>query len=170
MATARQASVGNTSTEVQQAILHRVPISALDLNLELPPELLRIIDKALEKDQERRYQDALALCADLRRLQQQTAQTQAHPHRWLFSAVAVGVFAVIAASGMVWILRTPIPPKIVGTTQLTSNGREKGPGMASDGVRIYFSERTRDGTGIVINSVAAVTEFQFVPHFEMLKS
>ena len=154
MATARRAFVGNTATEVQQAILHRVPISTLDLNLELPPELLRIIDKALEKDQERRYQDASALCADLRRLQQQTAQPQAHPHRWLFSAVALGVFAVMAASGIVWILRTPILPKIVGTTQLTSNGRDKGPGIASDGVRIYFSEQTRDGTGIVTIPVA----------------
>jgi serine/threonine protein kinase/Tol biopolymer transport system component len=154
MATARRAFEGNTATEVQQAILDRVPISALDLNLELPPELLRIIDKALEKDQERRYQDASALCADLRRLQQQTAQPQTHPHRWLFSAVAVGVFAVIAASGVVWILRAPILPKIAGTTQLTSNGRDKGPGIASDGVRIYFSEQTRDGKGIVTIPVA----------------
>jgi hypothetical protein len=146
MATARRAFVGNTATEVQQAILHRVPISALDLNLDLPPELLRIIDKALEKDQERRYQDASALCADLRRLQQQTAQTQAHPHRWLFSAVAVGVFAVMAASGMVWILRTPIPPKIVGTTSY-----EQWPGQGlrhRQRWRAYFFGTNTDGTGL----------------------
>jgi serine/threonine protein kinase/Tol biopolymer transport system component len=153
MATARRAFVGNTATEVQQAILHRLPISALDRNLELPPELLRIIDKVLEKDQERRYQNASELCAELRRLQQQTAQLEAHPHRWLFSAVALGVFAVMAASGIFWILRTPILPKVVGTTQLTSNGRV-GDGIASDGVRIYFSERTRDGTGIFTIPVA----------------
>jgi eukaryotic-like serine/threonine-protein kinase len=153
MATARRAFDGNTATEVQQAILHRVPISALDRNLDLLPELVRIIDKALEKDQERRYQNASELCADLKRLQQQTAQIEAHPHRWLFSAVALGAFAVMAASGMVWILRPPIPPKIVGTTQLTSNGRV-GDGIASDGVRIYFSERTGDGAGIFTIPIA----------------
>jgi serine/threonine protein kinase/Tol biopolymer transport system component len=154
MATTRQAFVGNTATEVQQAILNRVPISSLDLGLELPPELLRIIDKALEKDQESRYQNASELCADLRRLKQQTAQPEANAHRWLFSAVVLGAFAVMAASGIVWLLRSPILPKVVGTTQLTSSGRGKGPGIASDGAHIYFSERTQDGTGIFAIPVA----------------
>ena len=152
MATARRAFVGNTATEVHQAILHSVPIWALDRNLESPPELLRIIDKALEKNQDRRYQNASELCADLRRLQQ-PAQLEAPPHRWLFSAVVLGVFAVLAASGISWILRTPTLPKIVGTTQLTSNGRV-GDNIASDGVRIYFTQRTVDGTGVFTIPVA----------------
>jgi serine/threonine protein kinase/Tfp pilus assembly protein PilF len=141
MATARRAFAGNTATEVQQAILHRVPISADDRNLELPPELLRIIDKALEKDQDRRYQNASELCADLRRLQQQTAQLEAHPHRWLFSAVALGVFAVMAALAVIvylgWRQMRPGPSPSSGYVMLAVLPFQN---LSGDPSQDYFSD------------------------------
>ncbi len=59
VATGRQAFSGSTAAVIHDAILNRPPTSALDLNPDCPPELERIINKALEKDHDRRYQHAL---------------------------------------------------------------------------------------------------------------
>ena len=55
MATGRMAFSGNTIAVVFHAILAETPTSCLRMNAELPAELKRIIDKALEKDREVRY-------------------------------------------------------------------------------------------------------------------
>ena len=57
--------------------------------------------------------------------------------RWPAAAAFVLVIALVLLS--VWKSQPPAP-KITGTTQLTSDGREKGPAIATDGLRIYFSE------------------------------
>ena len=72
MATGRQAFSGATSAVVFEAILNRTPISPLRLNPELPPELERIILKALEKDARLRCQTASDLRSDLQRLKRDT--------------------------------------------------------------------------------------------------
>ena len=67
MVTARPAFSGGTSAVIFDAILHKVPVSPLRLNPELPAELDRIINKALEKDPELRYQSGAELRGDLKR-------------------------------------------------------------------------------------------------------
>jgi serine/threonine protein kinase len=59
---------GESSAVIFHAILAEVPASALQLNPSLPPELQRIIDKALEKDRDLRYQSAAEMRSDLGRL------------------------------------------------------------------------------------------------------
>ncbi len=71
MATGKQAFSGNTSAVVFDAILRRAPTAPLRLNTGVPPELDRIIQKALEKSRDARYQTAADLRADLRRVRQQ---------------------------------------------------------------------------------------------------
>jgi eukaryotic-like serine/threonine-protein kinase len=68
MATTRSPFPGNTSAAVFNAILSKAPIPPTKLNLELPPKLEGIINKALEKDRELRYQSAADLRTDLARL------------------------------------------------------------------------------------------------------
>jgi eukaryotic-like serine/threonine-protein kinase len=65
MATGQRAFSGETTAALQDALLHRLPIPARELNSTLPAKLLTTIDKALEKERERRCQSARELRAEL---------------------------------------------------------------------------------------------------------
>jgi serine/threonine protein kinase/Flp pilus assembly protein TadD len=71
MTTGRPAFSGATSAMIFDAILNREPASAVRLNPHLPPELGKIIDTALEKNPNARYQTAAKLRADLERVKRE---------------------------------------------------------------------------------------------------
>lgn len=68
MATGRMAFPGNTSGVIFDAILNRAPVSPIRLRPDLPVRLEEIINKALEKDLNVRYQHASEFRSDLKRL------------------------------------------------------------------------------------------------------
>src|SRR5262249_27456295 len=63
---------GERSGVIFEAILNRVAVNPVRLNPEVTPELERIINKALEKERDLRYQSAADLRTDLQRLKRTT--------------------------------------------------------------------------------------------------
>jgi serine/threonine protein kinase/tetratricopeptide (TPR) repeat protein len=108
---------GESSAVIFKAILDSNPLPASRLNPDLPPDLDRIIDKALEKDRNLRYQNAADLRADLSRLKRdldsgrssativseaQTRTSQAVPAapgkpKWLLWGGGAALLTVLAA-------------------------------------------------------------------------
>ncbi len=123
MATGRMAFTGNTSAVIFDSLLHKVPASASRANPEMPTELDRIINKALEKDRALRYQSAAEMLADLKRLRRDSssarveiAAEKAPPKKTKTLIWAVGgvvALALLVGAAFLWRSRA-------GQDQITS--------------------------------------------------
>ena len=115
MATGMLPFRGDTSGVIFEAILNREPAAPVRLNPDLPEGLERIINKALDKDREIRYQHASDLRADLKRLTRDT-QSGSKPavvaeipakKRLPLLWVAVAVVLIALVGGGVWMSKRP---------------------------------------------------------------
>jgi tetratricopeptide (TPR) repeat protein/predicted Ser/Thr protein kinase len=72
MATGALPFRGESTAAIFEAILNRAPVAPVRLNPDLPAELERIINRALEKDRNLRYQSARDMRVELQRLKRDT--------------------------------------------------------------------------------------------------
>ncbi|MGA2078412.1 MAG: protein kinase, partial [Terriglobia bacterium] len=152
MATGMLPFRGESSGVIFEAILNRTPAAPVRLNPDCPPELERIIHKALEKDPDLRYQHSADLRSDLKRLKRDTDSgrsaasvavaaasgqrtapgTAPAPRRtlgalplrrWITSAVGT---ILVAAAIFAYLATRPLPsPKISGYVQITNDRQPK---------------------------------------------
>ena len=97
MFTGRRAFSGQTAAVVHDAILHDSPAPVHDLNSAVPARLVSIIDRALEKDRERRYQSAAEMRADLEVLRGRSHPGWVRRHGKLLLSTAIVLAAVVGA-------------------------------------------------------------------------
>jgi serine/threonine protein kinase/Tol biopolymer transport system component len=183
MATGALPFRGDTSGVIFEAILNRKPVAPVRLNPDLPAKLEEIINRALEKDRDLRYQHASDLHAELQRLKRDSdsghspsavelvtpmpggsAGSQLRPNEMSSTGVTVNlrspaaiIIAILILIGVVavvmWLRSSPAPPRVVETTQLTNDGRTKFPPLLTDGPRLYFGEGTPGS--FVLNQVSS---------------
>src|ERR1700684_3093313 len=70
---------GESSAMICEAIVNRTPVPAVRLNPDVPADLEHIIDKALEKERNLRYQHAAEMRTDLQRLMRDSSSGRFAP-------------------------------------------------------------------------------------------
>ena len=157
---------GDTSALIFHAILERAPTAPVRLNPDVPAELERILNKALEKDRDVRYQSAADLRADLKRLKRETESSRigvAVPAQSISKLTRRALWAGLALLALIaigWTFRDrllpqPEPFKQVEMTQITRSGRVGTAALSPDGKYVVYSKSETGSSkdGLTLRSV-----------------
>ena len=141
---------GDTSGLIFNSILERAPVAPVRINPEIPSKLEEIINKALEKDRNLRYQHASEMRADLQRLKRDTDSTrisavqlpmqQRRRSPWLIPGVicAVAIIALALTIGARW--KSSGPALLTTLSQVTfAEGVEEYPAWSPDGQELLYT-------------------------------
>jgi eukaryotic-like serine/threonine-protein kinase len=160
---------GDTSGLIFNAILERPPVSPLRINPDIPTKLEEVINKALEKDRNLRYQHATDIRTDLQRLKRDTESGKAAAvsqtsSRWslrtsLLGAIAlVFVIAIIAAAAMFF--------RSSGRTRLNSVAVLPFYNSSGDPALEYLSDGITEN---LINSFSQLPKLRVIPRSKVFQ-
>jgi Tol biopolymer transport system component len=190
MATGAVAFRGDTSGVIFDAILNREPAAPVRLNPELPPELERIIGRALEKDRDLRYQTAGEMRAEFLRLKRETSRARvpvapasqaepgsgaavlpvpsgtvraARPRRWMAAAIGVVIVALAIAGFVAYKLATRprgFNLQTMRMVQVTNSGKASAAAISADGRYVVYVLREGEQQSLWVRQVATGSDVQ----------
>jgi serine/threonine protein kinase/Tol biopolymer transport system component len=177
MASGQLAFPGNTTALIHDAILNRAPAPASKLNPQIPLDLERIIDKAIEKDRKLRYQTASDLRADLKRLKRDTSsgklllassgtQTAATPknRKALFAVIAAVAVVALAAGAYFWPARShSFNLQNMKFTQVTTSGNAGAAALSPDHRYIVYVLADGADESLWVQQLATGSHVQILP-------
>ena len=143
---------GGSAAEIFNAILAGAPAPLLRLNPDAPPDLERIIGKALEKDRNLRYQSAADLRADLARLKRDLDSGRSSAA--VPAASGISSATVPAAGGSSSISSTAVSSGSISSAAVSSAVQ---PAAESSRARLYWI-----GAGVAILVIAAAIGAYFI--------
>ena len=187
MATGMVPFRGDTSALIFQAILDRAPTSPIRLNPELPPKLEDIINKALEKDRDVRYQVASEMRADLKRLKRDTETGRFNAAESGGTPTAIGVVpasrrrwrtaAILALSTLALALvgvgvykaigkKTPAPFQTMTIERLTTTGNARKAAISPDGKYVAYVTAEAGQQSLWVRQTATRSDIRIIPPVE----
>lgn len=180
-ATGRQAFVGNTATEIRDAVINQAALPLGQINPQLPAELERIVGKALEKDREQRYRTAADLRQDLLRLQSEVDSSRAareaasagsamaeiprHGKTAVAARLLIALAVLLAAGFGVYsfVNRSgPQPFKDFTVTQVTNTGRAELAAISPDGKYVLHLQNDNGMQSLRLRNIATGSDTQIV--------
>ncbi|HKV80235.1 MAG TPA: protein kinase [Candidatus Sulfotelmatobacter sp.] len=149
MAAGQRAFTGETAAILHAAILNEAPTRVRDVNSGIPPKLDQIIERALGKNRDVRYQSAAEVRSDLRSVvgglsgKTDTSSARLPLNRWS-RALSAGALALLLVAGVVWFTKrqTSTQPELK-QLQLTANSSENavmGGAISPDGQYLAYAD------------------------------
>ena len=183
MATGALPFRGESSAVIFKAILDGNPVSPVRLNPDLPEDLERIINKALEKDRDVRYQVASEMRADLKRLKRDTesgksgvassydlpGKSGAHlRRRWTTSRTLVLLcltLAVVVAGAYLLVGRKKalVPFQTMTIERLTTSGTARRVAISPDGKYVAFVTDEAGKQSLWVRQTATRSDIEIIP-------
>jgi serine/threonine protein kinase/tetratricopeptide (TPR) repeat protein len=171
MATGTAPFRGDTSGIITDAILNQAPVSPVRLNPDVPAELERIINKALEKDRNLRYQHASEVSADLHRLkrdadssQQRILQTspivKTTGFQWGLGLIALTFIVLLAAGIFLRTRKAGASIESMAVLPFTNVGSDPNTEYLSDGITESLIESLSQLPNLTIMSRNAVQRYR----------
>jgi eukaryotic-like serine/threonine-protein kinase len=182
LSSGRKPFTGETRQATINTILSAQPAPVTTIAAGLPPDLDQILNKALEKDRELRYQTASDFRADLRRLLRQIDSSPSFsssgsklgarqlfvPRRWLWPTVASVVIAAVAVlAWFVWqqTQAAPLDWSRAAHLQLTNeHGTEFFPSLAPDGRSFVYASNANGNFDLFVQRVGGKNATPLTPN------
>jgi serine/threonine protein kinase/tetratricopeptide (TPR) repeat protein len=158
---------GESSAMICEAIVNRAPVAVVRLNHDVPPKLEDIINKALEKDRDLRYQGAAEMRADLQRLKRDTESAPAVPmvadrpdalrvHWWGGKSwlLATAVIVLLGAAASFYFL--PSKQHVASGPRITSLAVLPLANLSGDTGQDYFADGMTDELITRLSKISAL--------------